>query len=404
MANPTQLLAATPILDVGAIGATATMPVIPAGNNRIVSLTEVVYNGAGTCNPSTSITSNGKTSQFVVGDPATPQTRLAGQTRWFFEADIASISGQVVSSSGATGSQKSWVVEAFQDCPQVVPSGSSINSGYATANQTFNLSLTRAANSLTVGRGFTSVSTTALAFSNPGPSSTTNLTSRYLSRVTASDSAGTSNFVVTGQAYTTCHVFNIQPLALQTIDSVNGGTDTIALGSAFTWTTSNFSPAPNAATIGGVACTGVSGTGGTAPGLVDGATLPALGTQTLTGSNGSQNASRSQTVTAPTGYISQLLAGTLDTSQYSCLYNMSPAAVAGDRIFAPNANGNVLYADGTFETNLSGTQTWWHWQASTGIVRSFPLITGGGSTFRRSSGKILLGKIISGSLLKGKLL
>jgi hypothetical protein len=179
--------------------------------------------------------------------------------------------------------------------------------------------------------------------------------------------------------YHSAYSFAIRPSIAAAISGVNGGADTAAYGEACTWTTTDFSPAANAATVDGVDCSAVSGSGFTMPALVDETIVPLPGTQQLTGTNGTQSANRNITVTAPSGMTSQLLSGTIDTSgDGSVLIGFDPAAVADDYILYPTAGNTSVNSAGQLQTDIAGTIEMWHIKASTGVARSFNVITGVG--------------------------
>jgi hypothetical protein len=179
--------------------------------------------------------------------------------------------------------------------------------------------------------------------------------------------------------YHSAYSFAIRPSVAAAISGVNGGSDTAAYGEACTWTTTDFSPAANAATVDGVACSAVSGSGFTMPALVDESIVPLPGTQQLTGTNGTQSASRNITVMAPSGMASQLLSGIIDTSgDGSVLIGFDPAAVADDYILYPTAGNTSVNSAGQLQTDTAGIIEMWHIKASTGVARSFNVITGVG--------------------------
>jgi hypothetical protein len=179
------------------------------------------------------------------------------------------------------------------------------------------------------------------------------------------------------------------------IGGVNDSTDTAAYGQVCTWSTTGFSPDANAATIAGVSCSSVSSSGFTMPSLVDGATVPLPGTRQLTGTNGTQSADRNITVTAPAGMASQLLSGELDTEGAgSVLIDFDPAAVADDYILYPTAGNASVNSAGQLQTDTTGTIEMWHIKASTGIARSFQVITG-------APGGIIIGLTSVGIVSRG---
>lgn len=183
----------------------------------------------------------------------------------------------------------------------------------------------------------------------------------------------------------------------QAIDSVNGG-DPVVYGESFTWSTSGFSPAPNAATIAGVACSSVSGSGGTAPALNDGATVPMPGTRQLTGSNGTQSASINKVVAVADGLFARELVGTPNTGAGSVVVGFSPAAKAGDYIVHPTTNNTSVDDKGRLKTDNEGTMNFVHisvdeGNSNIGIAYTYQVITGAdGSLVVVPSGKYIEAK------------
>lgn len=133
-------------------------------------------------------------------------------------------------------------------------------------------------------------------------------------------------------------------------------------------------------TIGSLAATSISDTAGdgthSVPSLADGVAHELYGTKTVTisGTGGSPTTTTSFQPLTTQNFVT--LSGTLNTTNTGVLYNLSPAAVVGDQIVFLTANNTYVDAQGNFGTDLSGTQTLWHIQASTGIARSYSLITG----------------------------
>ena len=165
-------------------------------------------------------------------------------------------------------------------------------------------------------------------------------------------------------------------VAVPTIDTI---TSPVRYGAASSWTTSTFTPAPNAGTLDSVAMSGVSASGFAAFNLVDGATVPRVGTRTATATNGTQSASISTVVDVPATMNWVQLVDPLDTSEYSAL----PAgAVAGAWMLWFNTlndqpTNTVIYSDGAWETSVNGSQTVWYMSPS-GVLSEGTLMTGGG--------------------------
>lgn len=383
-----ELLAATIILNEGGIAANATMPTIPAGADRVVPVTAIAYNGGGQSSVPTAVTCNGRTAQWINGDSGLKDRATMGM--WMFnESDIPFISGQTLVTSGAAGSVKSIHVRVLQDCNQSVPVNS--NQGWTSASTGMTLPLTRGATSLTVADVFTQAAATLFTFTNPTRTGSVDYLTRDVSSAVASDTAGTVNFTTTtasGGNRTTAVVVNFLTKASYDVTSVNGGTNSVQIGSSGnTFETVNLTGV-TAASLGGVAMTSVAGSSSpwtfTCPPLTDGAVSPyPSGTFSITGAEGSPTLA-GVAVTLPTGLTSVTLAGTLNTTNTGILYNFSPAAVVTDQIFYPPVPTVGKYitidAQGNIDTDYDGTTQFWHWQASTGITRSYDVIVGAGGS------------------------
>lgn len=377
----TPLLASTTILNEGAITATATMPTIPAAvvGNRGVFVTFTMYNGAGTCSTPTAPVCNGVSPVFVCGD-SVAQTRLASSTWMFKESDIASISGQTLTSTtGATGSQKSITVEVLDDVAQTVPTN--VNSGYISASALITLPLTRVANSRTLARAFCSVSGVPITLTNPSRLGTNNFTARWLSYASAADTAQTIDYTCNGANFTTTHVFNVAPFPAGTINTVNGGTyNPVKAGSSGnTVTVTGFTP--TSGTLGGKAISALTSTGGggytfTAAAYIDGGTYPEPDTtQVLILTDGSASPTANVTLSSPNGMSSVTVASPVTDDNRYVPYWMKLAGyepVDGDR-FGYTTADCVISADGGVSADNEVVTTVWLWQASGTILRSFTM-------------------------------
>lgn len=397
-----ELLSGTIILNEGGIAANATMPSIPAGADRVVLVTAIAYNGGGQSSVPTSVTCNGRTAQWINGDSGLKDRATMGM--WMFnESDVASISGQSLVSSGASGSVKSIHVRVLQDCDQSVPINS--NQGWTAASTGMTLPLTRGATSLTVADVFTQAAATLFTFTNPSRTGSVDYATRDVSSAVASDTAGTVNFTTTtasGGNRTTAVVVNFLTKASYDITSVNGGTNSVQIGSSGnTFETVNLTGV-TAASLSGIAMTSVAGSSSpwtfTCPPLTDEAVSPyPLGNFSCTGIEGSPTLA-GVAVTLQTGLTAVTLSGSLNTTNTGVLYNFSPAAVVADEIFyPPDPSGStyiIVDAQGNIDTNHSGTVEFWHWEEATGITRSYDVILGSGGL--TSSGLTSIGLTHSG--------
>lgn len=220
-----ELDSASIILNAGGIDDSATMPTISAGTNRVVLVFIDVYNGGGSCSLPDSITCNGRSASFIAGDDPSSSNGYLSAGLWMFsEADVSSISGQSLVSSGGSGTVKSIHVMSLNDCVQTVPA----NKGQARTNAggTLTVPLTRGASSLTVAQGWTEASGSALTFSNPSRTSIINYGGRWVSVAVAADSSGTSDFTsstVGGGYENIIAIVNFEPVA------TGGGQEVISI-------------------------------------------------------------------------------------------------------------------------------------------------------------------------------
>jgi hypothetical protein len=171
----------------------------------------------------------------------------------------------------------------------------------------------------------------------------------------------------------------------RTIDSI-GSSGVVTLGATGTAITTTGLGTLTSLTIGGVAVTALSAAGGdgtfTAPAMAEGLSVGLIGAAVgVIAGDGTNTASTTCTLALPTGWSYITLAGTLNTSTTSLLYNAAPAVAAGDQIVGETAK-ITLYQSLDAETDYVGTQTLYHIDATDGVWRSFSLTTGnaGGST------------------------
>lgn len=179
------------------------------------------------------------------------------------------------------------------------------------------------------------------------------------------------------------------------VDSINGGTNSVQIGSSGNTAATTGLTTATSASLNGVAMTSVAGSSSpwtfTCPPLTDEAVSPyPSGTFSITGAEGSPTLA-GVAVTLPTGLVAQVLAGALNTTNTGVLYNFSPAAAVTDQIFYPPVptigKYIIIDAQGNIDTDYDGTTEFWHWQASTGITRSYDVTTGNGSVIVVASSK-----------------
>lgn len=197
------------------------------------------------------------------------------------------------------------------------------------------------------------------------------------------------------------------------IVSINGGTNSVQIGSSGNTVTTTGMASATSATVGSVSMAALAGASDaftfSVPGFTDGQVTPyPSGTFTLNGAAGSPMLA-SVAVTLPTGLTAQALSGTPNTTNTGVLHNFSPAAVVTDRIIYPPVPTVGKYiavdAQGNIDTNHSGTVEFWHWQASTGITRLYDVILGSGeivSVGGLPSSVKIVAKRVSGNKITGR--
>lgn len=345
-------------------------------------------NSSGTASAATGVTLGGQSMTLIAGYNSGTKQRSAAGLWCLNAAGIAAMSGNAIVVSGGSGTRV-VVSASISGAAQAYPTGGDVgtvdpvDSIAATLNRS--ITLNRYAGGLTFAVQHWNIVSTPVTMTNPsrdGNNSDAGSTQSYAyepDASTASVAVSWSNANTT--AYASFLAASFQPTATAIVNSVNGGTDTVAIGQSSTWVTSNFSPDANAATVDGVSCSSVSVSGFTVPSLVDESTIPRPGSRSLVGSNGSQSDDLPVTVTAPAGWLNTVLAGTLNTTNTGCLYALSPAAVADDQIIYLDAYDNIVYPNGDFATNLYGTQQFWHLQDSTKIARVYDVTTNVDGTF-----------------------
>lgn len=182
--------------------------------------------------------------------------------------------------------------------------------------------------------------------------------------------------------------FVVEDIAEPTLVEVNDGSDTIKYGSRASMRAINFTGNITSASVNTLKAVAFDNTGFTPLPLITGLRVPAPGAVTATVTSATESSSLSVQMTAPEDYEIIRLAGTLNTSANSIIYNFNPPAKVGDWIAYPtkqlvdgvmtNTNTTVL-PDGSFETTINGAQLCFHLEDlldGFANVRTFPLITG----------------------------
>ncbi len=350
MANPSVLLAPTNITTGYAI------PTLAAGNNRILLITVCMYNGGGSAKLPPTVTVNGVTAARVSGDAVTTtQTRLASGTYIVLESDIATVSGQVVSTSGQTGTVKNMSVMMIQDSKQGAPT-TSANFYQTTSGVTTTISLARAVDSLTVLASYSSAGSQTLT--NPAKDVTVNFASGGSLNVGyENDTANTSNSTsssVGGGHYVAMHVMNFEVFVARTVDTINGDSvnpdiDVSATNTAATTglgTITSLTIGDGTRTLAAIpSMPSGDGTFSFTWPYADGVVAPLFGSVTATFSDGTNSAAMAGNTPVPSGYASVTFSGATDMSDHHLGHVLT--LTDGTRLYYPTANGAVVNPDGS---------------------------------------------------------
>lgn len=131
-------------------------------------------------------------------------------------------------------------------------------------------------------------------------------------------------------------------------------------------------------TVGGKAATSLSAPGGdgtfSMPAFADGVSYSLMGSVSAVASDGTSSDDLTVTLLSMLGWHYTTLAGTLNTANTGVVFNFSPVSAVGDQIVFPLSHN--VDAQGNLSTSFDGSVTFYHIQASTGIVRSFTVTTG----------------------------
>ncbi len=245
----------------GAASSTVALPSLSAPSGGILEILIVTYNGSGTASISTTVSANGQSASLVDGYTAA-QTRLAIGVYQFLESQIADISTQTLTTSGATGTQKSVFYRLLSGAKQSVPTA--VGKAHAIANGSQAISLTRDADSFTTAVSFCSAINTSITTGNPVRDAFLSLTSgRRLSYGSEPDTANTSDTTITAVQYSATVAYNRESAPSQSILSVNGGSGLVAGSTGNTAQLAGFISPPTGGNAGGVAFTNFSYNAGT---------------------------------------------------------------------------------------------------------------------------------------------
>lgn len=399
-------MAQATILDsVTNITGTMVYPTISAGTNRKALLFLCYYSGAVDVTMPTSVTIGGVTPTIEEGLGLGQSNPKAGTLILSLnEAQIAAMVGSAVVTTGGSFGERLVIAASNNIVRQdaVTSKGKIFTGGSGTTSGTIP-NLGRVAESWTLF-----VVTVALladaTMTNPSRSTTVTGTNFRVSIGYANDTLRTVDASYTIGASTRHYgvAINFEPAPSYLIDSVNGGVNTVKIGASTPITVSGFGGAVDAGTIDGFALSAASNTSVTIPFFTDGVATVRVGsskTLVVTYTAGSQSADKVVDVVEADDWDFATLASGFNTGEDdSVVFGFSPAAAIGDEIWFDPTNGTVG-TDAGYSGSFTGTQTLWHIQNSTGIARSYDLITGDGEII--SGGLTTRGLTVSGLTVRG---
>jgi hypothetical protein len=370
------------------------VPTISAGSNRLVLVTECMYNGAGNATAPTSQTINGVSGIFIAGDN-TANSRVASATFLYKEANISSISGQLITISGQSGTVRSTSVMSLQGLSQDTPTATT--KAYASTTGTLTLPLTRSSGSYTVLLGYTSTNSQPMNMTNPTRDGNINFSNGTLSYAYEADTAQTTNSTVAGSNNTTAHVINFTSPPAQSIINVNGD-NTLSSGTTNNVIqTDGFTTTPNTVTIGGYSASSIVWSSGTEqvnfnfPTYIDGVAHPEPDTEhELVCSSGSESDNIIVHLNPISGHDSVVISGAIDNDStyigYHYILNDS------DRLIYPSEGGEFsVVADGGVTASVTGTRVVWHWNNSTEMMTQLNITVNESGIVSVTTGKVNLG-------------
>lgn len=354
-----------------------TMITPSAGSNRLVLYTYCYYDPTLVTTP-TSVTCNGVSGTFSFGDaPGSTPARCSCSTWYFKESDIATISGQAITSAGSTGTLDGRIVTVLQDCPQTSMVFDS-DVGHASSG-TITKALDRDNNSLSIMFSLCQNSGGTLTLGEPAYVGRFGFGFTSVSYGYAADTFRTANAttVVGANGNTGMTVANFKSIGA-TIVSINGGSP-VEVGSSITVTTTGFTGTPAATfNVSGVSAS-VSGSANSWTlvfgNRVNGSLFPLLpATVDLTLTNGSEVATLAMpSFTKKSTETEVVFSGAVTGSptQYvsSAIYADGFTVEGAENHYIP-VGDLVLYPDGSWTTTNSLPFTFSMW---------FRPITGTGS-------------------------
>ena len=398
---------ATLLNSVTNITGTLVYPTISAGTNRKALLFLCYYSGASNVTMPTSVTIGGVTPTIEEGLGLGQSNARAGTLILSLnESQIAAMSGSAVVTTGGSFGERLVIAASANIVRQdAVTSKGTFFTTSANGTSGAITNLVRIAESWTLFVLTASNLSTATMI-NPTGSTTVSGTNFRVTIGYANDTLRTVDASYTiGSSRQYAVAINFDPAPSYTINTVNGGANTVKIGASTPITVSGFSGAVDAGTIGGFALSAASNTSVTIPFFTDGVATVRVGsskTLVVTYTAGSQSANKVVDVVEADGWDFATLAGGFNTGETdSVVFNFSPAAAIGDEIWFDPTKGTVGTNAG-YSGSFTGAQTLWHIQNSTGIARSYELITGSGAVIGlTSSGLTTVGLTAAGLTSSG---
>ena len=385
-----------------------TMITPSAGSNRLVLYTYLYYLGTNPTTPS-GITCNGVAGVWAFGDtPSSVVTRVSCSTWYFLESDIATISGQTVTPTGATGTLDGRIVTVLQDCPQssMIFDTALQHKSTGTASQP----LDRDNNSFSIMFSQSQNVGATLTLGEPAYTGRIPFASSSVSYGYAADTFRTADATTVVNGNTVMTVANFKSIGATIVD-INGGSP-VEVGSTVTANTTGFTGTPTASfNVTGISAT-VTGSdnvwGLDFDERVDGTIFPALpAASNLTLTNGSESA-----VLAMPNYIKKAaeveivysMAVTSDLNYTSGAIAADGFTVEGAELIYTPYSDFVAFPDGSWSATSDGVvEAWFRPITGTGAGNVYyyeftidaggGIVTGGGLTTR--------GLTVSGPTVRG---
>lgn len=340
-----------------------TMITPSAGSNRLVLYTYLYYSGTNPTTPS-GITCNGVAGVFAFGDaPSSVQPRVSCSTWYFKESDIAAISGQAVTPTGAAGTLDGRIVTVLQDCPQTSMIFDS-DVGHASSG-TISRALDRDTNSFSIMFSQSQNVNATLTLGAPSYVGRIAFSLSSVSYGYDADTFRTANATTVADSNTGMTVANFKSIGA-VITSINSG-NPIEVGSTVTVLTTGFTGTPAATfSVSGISAT-VSGSANSwsldFDERVDGAVFPELpATVNLTLTNGSEVAALAMPSYTKKSTDVEVVFASAVTSDLDyitgALADDGFTVEGGEFIYTPFGDF-VAFPDGSWSTSAGGNVTGW---------------------------------------------